>query len=1026
MQDGSIESLQANLPLALAALDQIKAEYRRYYDFSMNLTREYNGGVRTMLQSIDDDMLRMLGLSREQPPPREKEPATAAESQPPPDGEDVPEAVEQIQYDDEEKLEGEEYDFVTTKSGGLSFVLDTKHPEHAHHRIGLMLIPHMPPPPPKPEGEEDEEGADEQEAEAEPVPEEEEEEDELDADGQPILDEEGNPKKKLRKTKFVPDAMVSPINPFSAWGNEPLIEVLELPVETLIAVRRAQRRQLLEYKEEQDTIATEDMETIVRDEQEQLVEQLDERIRRWAPRPGRAEMDVYEVRDTQLHQHMSRTDRHVGALSVRASIQQSHFSSLYSTAETELKRHIASQKARVVSLAFASNTSQLGNYQRLAKQESTSFIESVTSRAEGIESYSAECMAGLRKMNKQFLDSCHIFPDLGGSRQDGMYNPDEVAVFKERLDELDMDVVERADVWVKHAREQAEMHDERSKEALEEFHAAIKDVETDIVLLEAVDKQVRTCSLLQLQEQNANDAAMEALDANLTLLENLCEGVPLSTTTMKMNKLDEEAEAALHGKPLSIRILQCLKSIRWRVHARAQYLGCLESNIELSEVACVPPLPEQQPAPPLPETPAPPDEGKEEVKPTESANLAALRSRIWPEPAVGEEGTGAAADAAEGDDAEGENSGKKYWDKVLSRYPLLEREDKEQYPEANFMDALASIHERQKEALHSLVEEYYGSLGDREITRKQGDPACSATRYIPSSLEEFDEKNNKTLQDLHEGAVEYLHQKVRQYRTQIAKLSSTMPKVAAAVMADVADRARKREYKSIKAFADTFDDAASAWRARRDENNSNLKPSLGNENARGELDTLCDRESSRHDEALRVTDAALTDALQVLGQESWFFYNEVLHDVKSLLSLFDTVVQPADLVPTEEDVVAKRKTLTTLLKEYVSIEAVGEKDPPPEGRAFHRRDWKGIKAGKLGAAAVFLILKEMEVNSSAGAAAVLAAIDEGMTDQLDSNDTPNREKSQSIASKSICFKFFFPCYSSLGSRSLGGGILSYI
>lgn len=33
------------------------------------------------------------------------------------------------------------------------------------------------------------------------------------------------------------DAMISPVNPFSTWGNEPLIEVLELPIESMIAVR---------------------------------------------------------------------------------------------------------------------------------------------------------------------------------------------------------------------------------------------------------------------------------------------------------------------------------------------------------------------------------------------------------------------------------------------------------------------------------------------------------------------------------------------------------------------------------------------------------------------------------------------------------------------------------------------------------------------------------------------------------------------------------------------------------------------
>jgi hypothetical protein len=73
----------------------------------------------------------------------------------------------------------------------------------------------------------------------------------------------------------------------------------------------------------------------------------------------------------------------------------------------------------------------------------------------------------------------------------------------------------------------------------------------------------------------------------------------------------------------------------------------------------------------------------------------------------------------------------------------------------------------------------------------------------------------------------------------------------------------------------------------------------------------------------------------------------------------------------------------------VSIEAVGEKEPPPEGKAFHTKEWKGVREGKLCAAAVFSVLKAIEQDSGAGAPAVLAAIDQGVTDKLESNDTPN-------------------------------------
>jgi hypothetical protein len=39
----------------------------------------------------------------------------------------------------------------------------------------------------------------------------------------------------------------------------------------------------------------------------------------------------------------------------------------------------------------------------------------------------------------------------------------------------------------------------------------------------------------------------------------------------------------------------------------------------------------------------------------------------------------------------------------------------------------------------------------------------------------------------------------------------------------------------------------SAWMATRETHNQNLKPSLGNENARTELDALCEHEKERHE-----------------------------------------------------------------------------------------------------------------------------------------------------------------------------------
>jgi hypothetical protein len=61
---------------------------------------------------------------------------------------------------------------------------------------------------------------------------------------------------------------------------------------------------------------------------------------------------LFQVRDTQLGSHHSRTDRHVGALTIRASSQQQHFSLLYGDAEREMNKHVSFQKQRVAAVCL--------------------------------------------------------------------------------------------------------------------------------------------------------------------------------------------------------------------------------------------------------------------------------------------------------------------------------------------------------------------------------------------------------------------------------------------------------------------------------------------------------------------------------------------------------------------------------------------------------------------------------------------------------------------------------------------------
>jgi hypothetical protein len=168
-----------------------------------------------------------------------------------------------------------------------------------------------------------------------------------------------------------------------------------------------------------------------------------------------------------------------------------------------------------------------------------------------------------------------------------------------------------------------------------------------------------------------------------------------------------------------------------------------------------------------------------------------------------------------------------------------------------------------------------------------------------------------------------------------------------------------------------------------------LKPSLGNSNARDELDALCKAEAARNMRALEVTDKAMYDSLLVEAEESWTFFNEYQASAAMLLKLFDTIVQPADLVPTDEDVVAKRKTLITLMRENAKKEDGTEKGPPPEGKAFHSKTLRGLRLGELGAPSLMELVDNVQKDPSFTAKKALAVTSSQLADPLECNDTAN-------------------------------------
>eukprot|EP00288_Rhodomonas_lens_P015716 CAMPEP_0177696178 /NCGR_PEP_ID=MMETSP0484_2-20121128/3843_1 /TAXON_ID=354590 /ORGANISM="Rhodomonas lens, Strain RHODO" /LENGTH=488 /DNA_ID=CAMNT_0019207135 /DNA_START=21 /DNA_END=1487 /DNA_ORIENTATION=+ len=434
--------------------------------------------------------------------------------------------------------------------------------------------------------------------------------------------------------------------------------------------------------------------------------------------------------------------------------------------------------------------------------------------------------------------------------------------------------------------------------------------------------------------------------------------------------------------------MRCLAAIRWRILNRAKYLHCLQSDLTIDDPLSISPPwpPEDAPLEEEEGEDAGAEDGEEDdeevdeetrMKRAVSKALRPLKEALWAPKEADEAEEGAA----------GEEEGEK---EAKPRFPMLGPEETPQPLKHNFTEAIERIQEKQKEALDELGSKYYEELGEREITRKHGDPACTPERYIPATAAELQEMNAARLQELKDGAEQTLKAKVRYFRSMVARLTTAMSRVPTAVFLNINERAKRRSKFERRKLEDVYSDRKEAWLREREEHSVALKPSLGNSNARAELDALCDAENKRIEKATELTTDILNSALVLEAKASWSFFHETLHATETLLLLFDTIVQPGDLVPTEEDVMARRKTLLTLMKEYEKSQAGTAREPPPEGKAFHRRTWKGMRKGEVGASCVYGMAKRLEEDASVTGKALLGeVVEEELTDEVEGNDTAN-------------------------------------
>ncbi len=254
------------------------------------------------------------------------------------------------------------------------------------------------------------------------------------------------------------------------------------------------------------------------------------------------------------------------------------------------------------------------------------------------------------------------------------------------------------------------------------------------------------------------------------------------------------------------------------------------------------------------------------------------------------------------------------------------------------MTKVLKIEQEKKEALAKLVKDFYDRKGPRPVTRPN---------KVAPSLAEMNERNERALKEMVKNAEKFVDEKTRELRLLLATLDALMARVPPVIFSDLVKRADHVRKAKLSQVEGAFKDFVATSRRLRDANGLALKPILARPGLADELAALRQREAARSEE----TRARIAAQFEIVRAAEDAYGERVTyaaaHGATVLLGTFDALPQLQHLVPTADDIPAKRKSLKTLLRQQqrdASKPAAAALGP---GQPFPTRTVGGVPVGEL-------------------------------------------------------------------------------
>jgi len=659
--------------------------------------------------------------------------------------------------------------------------------------------------------------------------------------------------------------------------------------------------------------------------QRELTTDLSLILRKYYPRFGRIEIDVYEPRQQQLRINMQRFKRHELRFITAVQEEDNEFDAAIHEAHKHITHFLAVLEQRKTEVDEGKSLAVLQKCRKEARNARFDLLENVATATKELNHTIHDLIHNTDNGQALFIEGCLPFKTDEEGILHGAYHQQEIAFYSGLTERL----AENREIVMNSQRQLIQELNEKTEKVqdLTPWEDNYKIVLEDLSVREGLGHKYgapkrKMTATVRAEFSNSTDYET-AINDRLKLLTDLCNQNERITKAMgvedpKFPPLPVPAEE----ESLTTTIVKELQALREQFFTRVNYLQLLKDEFKgMFNVEPVPVLPVL--------------EEQITVEPEEEEDAAGKGGKAAPKAKGKEPAKPAKGKAKESVGKENEdNSGPPSFMDIIMKADVTCKEEMQDLYKA--YDA-AHPERRKQEDEPAPDPKSKGKKGADKKGGKADAKAPPAVEYeLPYAIKHHCETEVRK-------ATEKREVYIAAFRKQVASLDHILVQCTKAVFSDVVFRTQRTAKDTRSEIQVASDRVASELNQILASNLAQLKPTLGSKQDHL-LEDLIKKEDSRFEKANQSVVQHREQLLQLEKAESIKFLQRMMFVSSTLLTLFDNMVYPNDILDADEDADAgDRKPLKELVRERNRIEKIKAGGGDTEVKRFHISEWPGLK-----------------------------------------------------------------------------------